>query len=69
MTLKYFTISNILLCLVITAKQNVIDCLENEKAKHEKNEVAFQKELEKQFEMCEIDRQKKQKWLEDENSR
>lgn len=47
----------------------MVDCLKNEKIKQEKNEIAFQKELEKQFEMCEIDRQKKQKWLEDENSR
>lgn len=47
----------------------MVDCLENEKAKQEKNEMASQKELEKQFEKCEIDRQKKQKWLEDENSR
>ena len=32
-------------------------------------EIASKKELDKQFEMYEIDRQKKQKWLEDENSR
>lgn len=51
------------------AKQNIGDCLENEKVKQEKNEMEFQKKLEKQFEKFEIDRQKKQKWLEDENSR
>jgi hypothetical protein len=62
-------IISFVLLLKITANQNVRDCLEDEKAKQEKNEIAFQKELEKQFEMCEIDRQKKQKWLEDENSR
>ena len=62
-------IISFVLRLVITAKQNIIDSLENEKIKQEKNEMAFQKELEKQFEKCEIDRQKKQKWLEDENSR
>lgn len=52
-----------------TAKQSILNCLENEKINLEKMEIASKKELDKQFEMYEIDRQKKQKWLEDENSR
>lgn len=55
--------------ILITAKQNILDCLKNEKINLENMEIASKKELDKQFEMCEIDRQKKQKWLEDENSR
>ena len=51
------------------AKQNILDCFNNEKIIQEKNEISSKKELEKQFEICEIDRKKKHKWLEDENSR
>ena len=53
----------------MTAKQNDLDCRENEKIILEKIKEASKEKLEKQFEICEIDRQKKQKWLEDENSR